>query len=337
MKLLVTGGGGFVMCHVVREFLLANPDATALIMDQSPLDPSAQGFFADLAERIEIMVADAGDAASWGAISGQTQITHMVHGAAVTSIVSRLDSMPEIEDRLGHIENAMATNIMSSVYAMGFALQQHSLEKFINVSSGSIYGLEAPTGPLPENGYVGPSGFYAVSKYSAELLLDSYKEQFGLPGASVRLSGVYGPMDRQTSGRDVRCVPYRIAHGIIENKPLRINSLNVIGDFIHVVDVAKAINGLSIADTLNHDVYNIAYGKPVSIGQMIRIAQRRFPELTYEIVAADEAEIFLDPLLDKGRYGPYSIKRIFTDTGWQPRSIEDGISDYLAWLEGHNF
>ncbi len=342
MKLLVTGGTGFAMSHVVREFLRVNPGANAVVLDNFPIDASIREFYEHLANQIEIIQGDVGDSGVWDRVAQHDDFTHIVHGATVTSIASRLEYFETLAQRNQYIQHSLATNLMGTVYCLGLGLQQKNLKRLVNVSSGSVYSAESPIGPLPEDGFTDPVGFYPASKYSGELLVASYADQFDLPGISVRLSGVYGPMDRQTPGRDVRCVPYRIAHGAMAHRAgngdtLLINDLNAIGDFIHATDVAKAIVGLLGAATLNYGVYNIAYGEAVSVGQLIDIVQAQFPELLYKIVDPDEADVFLDPSLNRGRFGPYSIKRVSQDTHWKPIAIEIAMTDYLQWLKQHPY
>ena len=252
------------MSHVARDFLINNAGAYAVVMDSAPLDDSAVSFFSTVLDRLEFVCADINHPDTWKNLDSHHDITHIVHGAAVTSIASRLDDLDTDSARREHVENAMATNIMGAVNIMGFALNQGKLQRVINVSSGSVYGLEAPADPLPEDGYVQPVGFYATSKYCSELVANSYASEMDLPAINVRLSGVYGPMDRPTPGRDVRCAPCRIAHGALKGDKLRLNSTEAIGDFIYVGDVSSAIQALLGAQDLNYTEYNIAYGQAVS-------------------------------------------------------------------------
>lgn len=324
------------MSHVVRCVLERDEFARAVVLDAAPPDASAEVFFESLAERIEFIPGDVGDAATWERLHHEN-ITHVVHGAAVTSIAARLSSLADEAARIEHVRRSLQANLMGAAHVLGFALLQPSLQRFINVSSGSVYGLEAPPEPLPEDGYVKPEGFYATSKYGAERITADYAAQFGIPAVSVRLSGVYGPMDRQTPGRDVRCVPWRIAHGARAGEALRVNSLEAIGDFIHAGDVGSAIDALLQAATLNWPVYNVAYGAPASVGELLEITRERIPSLQFKLVTDEQADVYLDPALYRGRFGPYDIQRLTADTGWRPRPLREAMHDYLQWLQDHPY
>src|SRR5207253_8486834 len=88
--------------------------------------------------------------------------------------------------------------------------------------------------------------------------------------ASVRPSSVYGPMDRVKASRNFRHVPNRIAHMALDGvKRVRVNTLDAVGDYIHVEDVAHAIIALLQAPHLRYSAYNVAAGATASIGDMV--------------------------------------------------------------------
>lgn len=82
--LLVTGGGGFVMSHLVRQWVDTAPQNRALVLDAAPLDNDARQFLSG--ERIHFTQGSVTDRAAWDALPQLQSITHLVHGAAVTSI-----------------------------------------------------------------------------------------------------------------------------------------------------------------------------------------------------------------------------------------------------------
>ena len=86
MTLLVTGGTGFVMSVLAREWLDRDPKARAVILDRAGLDTMAQKFFAPVRDRLTVIVADILDAAAWPAALEAENITAIVHGATITPI-----------------------------------------------------------------------------------------------------------------------------------------------------------------------------------------------------------------------------------------------------------
>jgi nucleoside-diphosphate-sugar epimerase len=112
---------------------------------------------------------------------------------------------------------------MGTVNALEFARRLPSLRCFIYVSSGAVYGealAGTPDVSVPENGHVAPAEFYGITKYASELITRYYCRAFGLPVVGVRLSGVYGPMDRATPARNVQSMVYCLVQLALAGRPL---------------------------------------------------------------------------------------------------------------------
>ena len=133
--LLVTGGGGFVLSYLVRHWAGLNPTNRVIVLDATPLDASVATFFEPAARQIRFIQGVVSDAATWDRLQAQTgDISHIVHGAAVTSI----DRLWRADGLRGAVP-AMATNLMGVSHALGFAGALSSLQRFVFVSSGSVY------------------------------------------------------------------------------------------------------------------------------------------------------------------------------------------------------
>ncbi len=335
MTLLVTGATGFVMSVLGRRWLEANPRERLIILDSAPPDAAALRYFAALEQRLDIVVADVTRPAAWRAALG-SDVTHVVHGATVTPLsrgtIQEAKREPEAENP-GRI---IDVNVMGTVALLDWARTAANLQRFIYVSSGAVYkhhGPDRPGEPLPEDGYVMPRRLYGISKLASELITERYGDLFGLSTASVRLSSVYGTMDRVTPSRNFRHVPNRIAHMAVEGVQLvRVNSLAAVGDYIHVEDVADAIISLLRAPALRYSAYNIAAGSTATTGDLIQWAAEKVPGFHAEIVAAGEADILQDPALADGMWGAYDIARIRAETGWKPRPVREALHAYMDWI-----
>ncbi len=336
MRLLVTGGTGFVMSVLGREWLSTAPGATLVILDAAPLDTIAQSYFAPVAARMELVVGDVAAPEGWRNDPALRGITHIVHGATVTPLsrgtVAESRREPEAEDPARIID----VNIMGTIGILELARSLPQLERLIYVSSGAVYkhhGPDRPGEPLPEDGYVMPRRLYGISKLASELITERYGDLFGLSTTSVRLSSVYGTMDRVTASRNFRHVPNRIAHMAIQGAGrVRVNTLDAVGDYVHAEDVAHAIIALLRAPRLRYCAYNIAAGETSSIGALVAWAAEKVPGFHAELVAPEAADIVQDPGLSGGMWGAYDISRITTETGWQPRSTRDALHAYMDWI-----
>lgn len=328
--LLVTGGGGFVLSHLVRQWLEASLDNRAIILDVAPLDDMAQQWFSGVEDHLTHVVGSVVDDAVWAKVP-RTDITHIVHGAAITSI-NRLFS-----SGFGEGAAALEVNLMGAVKALDFASQCPNLSRMVHVSTGSVYGPHGPEDeakPLPEDGFIDPDGFYGITKYAGEQLAVQAAQQLGLPVVAVRLTSIFGPMDRETPARAVELAPGILMRRALAGEAVKVTDLGGAGDYLHAGDVAHAIRALFDAPRLNHPVYNVASGVRVTMGELVEAVVQVVPGFRSEIVTEAKADIVVDPAKTAGRWNAYDIARITADTAWQPISLVDALRNYHDWLIG---
>jgi UDP-glucose 4-epimerase len=336
MTLLVTGGTGFVMSVLARHWLDEHPRERAIVLDAAAPDAAARRYFAGVADRLVFLTADVTRPDGWRAALDGGNITHIVHGATVTPLsrgtAAEARREPEAEDP-GRIVDV---NVMGTVAVLDWARTLRKPPRFLYVSSGAVYkqhGPDRPGEPLPEDGYVMPRRLYGISKLASELITERYGDLFDLSTASVRLSSVYGTMDRVTPSRNFRHVPNRIAHLAVEGaKCVRVNTLAAVGDYVHSEDVARAIVSLLRAPALRHSAYNIAAGETATVGALIEWAAEKAPGFHGEIAAAEAADIMQDESLRDGMWGAYDISRISAETGWKPRPTREALHAYMDWI-----
>jgi UDP-glucose 4-epimerase len=336
VKLLVSGATGFVMSVVGRAWLDSDPAATLIVLDAQPPDADAERYFAPVRDRLTVVTADATRPETWADSFDRRGVTHVVHGATITPIsrgtLAESQRNPEAEMPRRIID----VNVMGTVAMLDWARTAPSLRRFLYVSSGGVYqehGPEQPGKPLPEDGYVMPRFLYGISKFSSELITERYGELFGFSTVSVRPSSVFGTMDRVTPTRNYRHVPNRIAHAAVDGvKRIRVNTLDAVGDYVHVEDVAAAILSLLHVPKLHYSVYNVASGTTTSIRELVKWAAEKVPGFGAVVVAADQADIVQDPSLNAGMWGAYDIARIRAETGWTPGSVRDQLHAYMDWI-----
>jgi UDP-glucose 4-epimerase len=336
MTLLVTGATGFVMSVLARYWLETEPDARLVILDAAPMDAAATRYFAPVADRLSMIVADITQPKSWLDALARHNITHVVHGATITPISRGTAQEAKREPEAFNPGRIVEVNLMGTVALLDWARTVAGLRRFICVSSGSVYkhhGPDRPGEPLPEDGYVMPRTLYGISKMASELTTERYGELFGFSTTSVRLASVYGTMDRPTASRTFRHGPNKIAHMAVAGvKRLRVNTLEAVGDYIHAEDVARAIVALLRLERVRYSAYNIAMGRTTRLGELVEWAAEKYPGFHAEIVAADEADIVQDPTRVDGMWGAYDISRISAETGWRPRPVREALHAYMDWI-----
>jgi len=339
MTLLVTGGTGFVMSVLGRYWLDAFPDERLVVLDAAAPDAAAVRYFAPVADRLDVVVADVTRPDTWRAALGRAHITHIVHGATITPLSRGTMLEAKREPEAENPGRIIDVNVMGTVAVLDWARTLPELQRFIYVSSGAVYkhhGPDRPGEPLPEDGYVMPRRLYGISKLASELITERYGDLFGLSTASVRPSSVYGTMDRITSTRNFRHVPNRIAHMALEGvKRVRVDTLAAVGDYIHVEDVARAVVSLLRARALRYGAYNVAAGTTATVGDLVGWAAEKVPGFQAEITAAADADIVQDATLSDGMWGAYDISRISAETGWKPRPVREALHAYMDWIAAH--
>lgn len=336
MTLLITGATGFVMSVLARSWLEAEPRARLVILDSAAADEAAARYFAPVADRLSIVVADITQPDSWREALGRHHITHIVHGATITPISRGTAREARREPEADNPSRIMDVNLMGTVALLDWARTLPGLKRFIYVSSGAVYkhhGPDRPGEPLPEDGYVMPRTLYGISKLASELITERYGELFGFSTTSVRLASVYGTMDRPTASRTFRHGPNKIAHMAVAGlKRVRVNTLDAVGDYVHVEDVARAISALLRLDRVRYSAYNIAMGHTTRLGELVKWAGEKCPGFQAEITAAEEADVVQDPARVDGMWGAYDISRISAETGWRPRPVREALHAYMDWI-----
>ena len=217
MRVLVTGGAGFVMSNVVRALLSEqDAEARAVVLDLGGRDEAAAEFLAPFAHRIDWVGGDIRDESVVERAFSFGEITHVVHGATLTHFEGW-----EREDP----GRFMDVNVMGTIRLLERARRAAGLERFVYVSSGAVYGEpgpDSPVGPQPETGPFDLPEMYAISKFSAEMVSRRYGELFDLDVVRVRFSGVFGPMERRTGARCLMSAPYHMVRAHLERRPLRV-------------------------------------------------------------------------------------------------------------------
>ena len=307
MRVLVTGGAGFIGSHLVDK--LVEKGFQVRVLDD--LSTGSLDNLEHSLNRIEFIKADVRDVDSVRkALEG---VDVVVHEAAVTSVPR------SIEDPL----TVSQVNVEGTLNLLR-ACVERKVRRFVYASSSSVYG-DLPTLPKREDYELRPKSPYAVSKYAGEKYCLVFHEVYGLETVALRYFNVYGP--RQRYG------PYSGVITIFINRALRGEPPIIYGDgkqtrdFIYVEDVVEAtIKALEKEDVAG-EVINVAAGSPVTIN--------RLAELILEIVGIDN----LKPIYTVERKG--DIKHSFADItkaksllGWSPKvNLVEGLRRTVDWFK----
>jgi UDP-glucuronate 4-epimerase len=195
----------------------------------------------------------------------------------------------------------------------------HGGKRFIYCSSTSAYG-PTPPGPVPEDVVMKPSTVYGASKVAGEQLVNAFASQYGLNGASLRLSWVYGP--RRTTDCMIRTMVTDAQVG----RPTRVPfGRDFPRQYIYVADAAGALVKAFDKTDLPKRVYTVTGGSHKTLGQIADIVRAQFPKADIELGAGS------DPVDDIQH--EFDISAARRDLGYAPRyDLEQGIREYAGWL-----
>lgn len=241
MRVLVTGGAGFIGSHVV-EALLKRGDQVVVV------DNLSHGVRAFVPPGVMFIEKDILAWRDW--VDGVETVDAVIHLAAQISVPVSLD-MPDEDVRL---------NVLGTV-AMLQASRALSAREFRLASSAAVYG-DNPRLPLDEGDAGQPLSYYGLDKWIAESYVHYEERMHGLKGVVLRLANVYGPRQRtQGEGGVVAMFSEALARG---QRPTMFGDGQQTRDFIAVEDIAAAfLHRLGLAEP--GGLYNIGTEQAVTI------------------------------------------------------------------------
>ncbi len=314
MKLLVTGGAGFIGSHYVRTVLsdawgMDAPDRVT-VLDKLTYAGNVENLRPVLHdERLTVVEGDILDPVAVGRLVDEHDA--VVHLAAESHVDRSI---------LGAADFVM-TNVVGTRTLLD-AAREHGVEKFVHVSTDEVYG-SIPEGSWTEEAPLCPNSPYAASKASGDLLARAYHRTHGVPVCITRSSNNYGRY--QFPEKVVPLFVTNLLDGM--NVPLYGDGLNV-RDWLHVDDHCRAIH-LVLLGGRPGETYNVGGGT-----ELTNI------ELTGLLLGAlgagwDRVDRVPDRPGHDLRYS-LGIQKIETELGYRPRiAFEQGLADTVAWYRRH--
>jgi UDP-glucose 4-epimerase len=249
MRVLVSGGAGFIGSHIV-EGALAEGHTVAV------LDNLSSGKRSNLPASVPLFEVDLRDRARVRGVLAEFEPELVSHQAAQASVA--------VSVREPHFDAEV--NVLGGLNLLDACVALHVKKVVFASTGGALYG-EVPEGQrATENTRPYPISPYAIDKLAFEQMLDVYRTHHGLDSAVLRYGNVYGP--RQDPHGEAGVVAIFFAKAIA-GETLRINALRSEGDsgcvrdYVYVGDVARA-NLAALSGRLPERVMNVGTGVPVS-------------------------------------------------------------------------
>jgi UDP-glucose 4-epimerase len=304
MKVLVTGGAGFIGANFCR--LLAARGADVVVLDDLSTGYRANldGLSVDLRAE-SILDADAlADAC--------TGVTSIVHLAAVPSVPRSL-----AEPRHSHDVNVTGTvAVLEAARANGAHV--------VVASSSSVYG-NGPALPKVEGMAGEPASPYAASKLAAESYGLAYQRCFGLPCTAFRFFNVFGPL--QSPGHDYAAVVPAFVWAALTGAPLPVyGDGNQTRDFTFVASVGDVL-WQSVSGRVTHDApVNLAFGTRTTLNTLIDLLSALLGRRLEVDRRPDRAGDVRD-----SQAGDTLLTRLFPTV--RPVPLEEGLARTIDWME----
>ncbi|MFI6097297.1 dTDP-glucose 4,6-dehydratase [Lentzea sp. NPDC051213] len=308
MRVLVTGGAGFIGSHYVRELVSGSYPAFAgaevVVLDKLTYAGSETNLAA-VAGKFEFVQGDICDA---GVVAEQMNgVDVVVHFAAESHVDRSITGSADF----------VLTNVLGTQTLLQGALNA-GVGRFVHVSTDEVYG-SIEEGSWTESHILEPNSPYSASKASSDLLARAFHRTHGLPVSITRCSNNYGPYQFPE-----KVIPLFVTNLIDGRKvPLYGDGLNV-RDWLHVDDHCRGIQLVAEAGRAG-EIYNIGGGT--------ELTNR---ELTEQLLAATGRDwSSVEPVQDrKGHDRRYSvdISKISAELGYQPRvDFAVGLADTVEW------
>jgi dTDP-glucose 4,6-dehydratase len=308
MRILVTGGAGFIGANYIRYLLAEHPDDDVVNLDVLTYagnlenlaglegDPRYRFVRGDIAERelVSSLLADGVEA--------------VVNFAAESHVDRSIDD----PDAFLH------TNVAGTLALLDCA-RRAGVQRFVQVSTDEVYGSLGPTGLFSEQSPLEPSSPYAASKAAADLLALSFRTTYGLPVLVTRCSNNFGPYQFPE-----KVIPLFVTN-LLDDQPVPLygDGLNV-RDWIHVEDHCAAVD-LVLRRGRPGEVYNIGAR-----------SERNNRELT-ELILAELGKPttlirYVTDRLGHDRRYAMDPSKIEGELGWRPRrEFAAALRATVAW------
>ncbi|MDE1858188.1 MAG: GDP-mannose 4,6-dehydratase [Thaumarchaeota archaeon] len=305
MKVLVTGGAGFIGSHLV-DALSAEGHRVTVVDDLST------GSTGNLAAHAKV--------AGFEFLKGD-----FAAGPSLSKAVRRADAVVHLAARVGVADSVRSPEAVHDVNVnrtlrLLRACAKGGVGRFVLASSASVYGDASP--PVSEAMPLRPLSPYAASKASCEAYCQAYRASYGLPTVVLRFMNVYGPR----MGGAYGAVMSEFAKSVEAGSPLTIyGDGRQTRDFLHVADAVRAIMLGATSERADGETFNIGTGTPTSISDLAELF----------IAASGRRDLKVSRVTPR----PGEVRHSFADVAKAKRvlgfaakiKLSNGVREYLKW------
>ncbi|MHA1297855.1 MAG: dTDP-glucose 4,6-dehydratase [Candidatus Helarchaeota archaeon] len=311
MKILVTGGAGFIGSNFIKYVLKRYQDFEIINFDALTYAGNLKNLFeVQNNPRYKFIK---GDITDFNLINSLVKECHYIINFAAETHVDRSIENPDI---------FIKTNVLGTQTLLN-SVRKNNIKKYIQISTDEVYGSIEGTGKFTESSILSPSSPYSASKAAGDLLTIANFITFNLPVIVTRCSNNYGPNQFPE-----KFLPLMILNIMKDKKiPIYGDGLNV-RDWIHVEDHCSAIMEVLLNGKIG-EIYNIGANKELKNIELAKIVLRIMNK------SEDLIEFVPDRPGHDRRYAIDSTK-ISRALGWKPKiSFEDGLKKTIEWYQNN--
>jgi UDP-glucose 4-epimerase len=318
MKLLVTGGAGYIGSIVAALLIRGGHDVTVL-------DNLKQGHRAAVPREAEFVEADLLDGPAIEAAVGRG-FDGVLHFAALALVA----------ESVSHPERYYRTNVGGTLNLL-LAMKEAGVDRLVFSSTCAVYGQPDEV-PIAEDTRTRPVTSYGASKLAVDWMIRDFCAAHGLGAVSLRYFNVAGASGELGEDHEpethlipnvLRAASGRNPHVQVFGTDYPTRDGTAVRDYIHVEDLADAhVRALEAARPGEHQIYNLGNGDGYSVREVIgaveRVTGREVPVQEADRRSGDPAELVA------------SSGRIREALGWAPRkSLDDMVADAWAFAQSH--
>jgi dTDP-glucose 4,6-dehydratase len=312
LRLLVTGGAGFIGSNFIRYILRTRPGYSVLNLDKLTYAGNLENLSdVEANSRYKFFKGDICDAETVAGLLREP-VDGVVHFAAES----------HVDRSIADARDFIRTNVQGT-YTLLEAARRARVPCFVHVSTDEVYGSLPPDQSADETWPLAPNSPYAASKAASDLLVRSFCQTYRFPAIITRASNNYGPQQFPE-----KLIPLMITNALEGKKlPVYGDGLNE-RDWVFVEDHCRAIDEVLHAGRPG-EIYNIGFGRPITNLEVVRGVLRILgkPEDLIEFVADR-------PGHDR-RYA-LDTSKIERELGWRPEvDLAAGLARTVEWYRAN--
>ena len=289
MKILITGGAGFIGSHLVDR-LSKDKNNTIIILDNFHRSEIKNIKQHSMNRKVRL-------------IKGDIRNKNLIKKIAKVDVVYHLAAQSNVVGAFLNPDYAVSTNIEGTFNMIKYAIKE-KISKFIFFSSREVYGNPNYL-PVDEKHSLSPNNIYGATKVSGEMLCSTLLKNQNIKFTILRIANTYGPRDKN------RVIPIFLDNAK-KNKPLVLFGGKQVLDFIWIDDLIKAIIKISKSDSYSGKSINVGTGKGTSIESLAKLIKKTANSKS-KIIRKNARNIDVEKFISKSEN--FSLKTLKLEKG----------------------